>query len=200
MTVKDILITSATLLNRTDLKNFINGQGVNEYKQVEQDFNLLLDAFNLVEEEIATDYYRLNESETFTVVNGVIKCEDFSKNPLAILSVKNLNGNAVNAQIKPDGIYTNESQVVVEYTYVPTYKTLEQNSSFTGSLITKRALALGAVTEFSLIKGDYEEAVMWHSKYISALNTCITRKKVKKVKERKWLWLPIKTLQAFQIT
>ncbi|MBR5439615.1 MAG: hypothetical protein IKV61_05305 [Clostridia bacterium] len=187
MTVKDILKTATTLLNRGDIKNYINGEAVNDYIQVEEDFNLLLDCYNLVEEEIATDYYRLKDTQTFTVVDGVIKCENFSKNVLAILSVKGLNGNAVNAEIKPDGIYTNEKNVVVEYVYVPSQKSIDENSSFFGTLITKRAIALGVITEFSLIKGDYEEAVTWHKKYITALTNCLASKKVKKIKERKWL-------------
>ena len=187
MTVKEILKSASTLLNRNDLKSYMSGDAVNEYLQVEEDFKLLLDCYNLVEEEVSTDYYRLKNTQTFTVVNGVIKCEEFSKNILAVLSVKSLNGNAVNAEIKPDGIYTNESNVVVDYTFVPNSKTVDDESAFTNSPITKRALAYGVVTEFSLIKGDYEEAVMWHKKYITALTNCLSLKKLKKIKERLWI-------------
>lgn len=187
MTVKEILKTASTLLNRADIKNYLNGEAVDDYLQVEEDFNLLLSCYNLVEEEIATDYFNLTHCETFTVVDGVVSCNDFSNNPLAVLSVKNLNGKAVNATIKPDGIYTKESKIVVEYTYVPENKTENDLSSFENTLISKRALALGTITEFSLIKGDYEEAVMWHKKYLTALTNCLARKKVNKIKERKWL-------------
>ena len=187
MTVKDILKTASTLLNRNDIKKYISGDAVDEYIQVEEDFKLLLDCFNLVEEEVATDYYRLKTTQTFTVANGVIECKDFDKNVLAVLSVKNLNGNAVNAEIKPDGIYTKEPIVVVDYTYVPSTKTIDDNSSFKGTPITKRALAYGVITEFCLIKGDYEEAVMWHKKYVNSLTSCLSMKKVKKIKERIWL-------------
>ncbi len=187
MTVKDILITASTLLNRNDIKNYINGNAVDNYNQVEEDFNLLLNCYNLVEEEISTDYFRLKDTQTFTVVDGVVKCEDFKNNVLSVLSVKNLNGNAVNAEIKPDGIYTRENVIVVEYTFVAPFKTLEDKSSFINTTITKRALAYGAITEYSLIKGDYEEAVTWHKKYITALTSSLANKKVKKIKERKWL-------------
>ncbi|MBO5851031.1 MAG: hypothetical protein J6R29_01715 [Clostridia bacterium] len=187
MTVKDILITASTLLNRSDIKDFINGKAVENYNQVEEDFNLLLNCYNLVEEEISTDYFRLKDTQTFTVVDGVIKCQDFKNNVLTVLSVKNLNGSAVNAEIKPDGIYTNENKVEIEYTFVAPYKTLKDVSSFIYTPITKRAIAYGTITEYSLIKGDYEEAVTWHKKYINALTSSLSNKKIKKIKERKWL-------------
>lgn len=187
MTVKEILKTASTLLNRSDFKNYVNGKAVDEYKQVEEDFLVLLDCYNLIEEEIATDYYRLNKSQTFTVVDGFISCNEFDFDPLAILSVKGLNGKAVNADIKPNGIYVNENIVTVDYTYVPHNKTLEDLSSFDGTPISKRAIAYGTVSEYCLIKGDYEEAVTWHQKYVNALTNSLSYKKLKKVKERIWL-------------
>ncbi len=187
MTVKEILITASTLLERGDIKTYFQGGAVDDYTRVEEDANLLLDCYNLVEEQISTDYYRLKHTQSFTVSNGVIECKEFKYNPLAILKVLDKFKNNVDLEIKPDGIYTSLKYVEVTYSYLPSKKQIDGVSEFELTPISPRILAYGTVTEFCLIKGMYEEAVTWHNKFINSLTTAMANKKVKKIKDRKWL-------------
>ncbi len=187
MTVKEILKIASTLLGRGDIKTYFEGGAIDDYIRIEEDANLLLDCYNLVEEEISTDYYRLKHTQSFTVSNGVVKCSEFLYNPLAILKVLDKFGSSIDAQVKPDGVYTDKRQITVIYSYLPNKKGIDGVSEFKLTPISPRILAYGTVTEYCLVKGMYEEAVTWHKKFINSLTTCMANKKVNKIKERKWI-------------
>lgn len=192
MTVKDIVEKVAVFLDRKDILEYLKTGATENYLSVIEDVNLLVNCYNVVGEEIASLYYRFKTTERLSPnLSGVIKIADFKKNPLAIISVKDVNGNKVNAKILPSEIITNLSEVVIDYYYVPDVKNLEDISDFTGTSITDRILCYGVLTEYYLIKGGYEEANLWHGKYINALKNKPLTGNGKRLKGRVWQWFTI---------
>ena len=187
MTVKDIIKTVALLLNRKDILEYLNSGATENYLKVLEDVNALVDCYNIVSEEIASTYYKFKAVETLSPQNGVVKCSEFTNNPLAIISVKGLNEKTISYKILPSEILTDEKTVVVEYYYVPSKKTLDDISDFTATSIKNRILAYGVATEFLLIDGAFEESSVWHEKFINSLKVVLINDKRKRIKGRIWL-------------
>lgn len=186
MTVKEILKNVAIIINRLDIFNYLD-KGISEnYTKVMEDVNTLVSCYNIISEEIATEFYKFKNEENINVSNGVIEYSDFKYNPIAIISVKNTKGVRVKAKVLPTCIHTFESEVVVEYYYVPSVKNLDDISNFTNTPIKKRVLSYGIATEFLLITGAYEEASLWHEKYVDSLKNSLSKTKVGKVIGRVW--------------
>ena len=187
MTVKDIVKKVALFLDRKDILEYLNTGATENYLSVLDDVNLLVNCYNVVGGEIASLYYRFKTTERLSPKSGgIIKMADFSKNPLAVISVKDDKGNKVNAKILPSEIVVNASEVLVEYYYVPSYKNLDDISDYDNTCITDRILCYGVLTEYFLIKGGYEEANLWHGKYVNALKNGPLTGKSKRLKGRVW--------------
>ncbi len=187
MTVKDIVKKVAVFLDRKDVVEYLETGATENYLAVLEDVKLLQNCYNVVGEEIASLYYRFKAVEKLSPsLDGVVKLSNFSNNPLAIISVKDDKGNKINAKILPTEIVTDQKNVTVEYYYVPSYKKLDDISDFKGTPITDRILSYGILTEYYLIKGGYEEANLWHGKYINALKNGSLLGKSKRLKGRVW--------------
>lgn len=186
MTVKSILKLATGLLNRKDLLSYLNGESVEDEERVKSDIDTLVVCYNVVAEEISTVYTKVVYTQKLTVTAGVLKYNQFTYNPVKILSVKDVDGNEIACTILPTELRTNTSRIVVEYTYIPPKLKLEDNSDFTNTEVKERVLGYGIVTEFCLIKGMYEEAVLWHDKYVTSLKNTLSNKKLQKIKGRVW--------------
>ena len=186
MTVKDVLKTVAMLINRDDVLKFLNDGYSANYDLVNEDVKILVNSYNIVADEIATEYFKLKTVEKIKSYNGVIKCSDFEKNPLAVLSVTNDKGDKIPCKILPSEILIEETEAIIEYTYTPDTKGLDDVSDYSSTPIKSRVIAYGVATEYLLIKGAFEEAMVWHEKYVSALKGSVVKSKIKKLKGRVW--------------
>ena len=193
MTVKDILKTVAVLINREEILEFLNNGYANNYSAINDDVNLLVTCYNIVAEEIATEYYKLKTIEKHISKNGVLKYSEFINNPISIISVKDKNDNSVTYKVMPSEILLNELEVFVEYCYTPQNKGLDEVSDYSSTPIKNRVIAYGVATEYLLIKGAFEEAVLWHEKYVEALKGSLIKSKMKKIKGRVWRWFLTKS-------
>ena len=186
MTVKDVLKTVALLINRADILDFFNNGYTDDYNEIEDDVNLLITCYNIVADEIATEYYKLNMTEKFTCQNGVLKFSQFTKNPIIINSIKDDDGNDVKYKALLGEITLDKPLVNVEYSYTPDTKGLDDISDYSSTPINKRVIAYGVATEYLLVKGAFEEAVVWHDKYVESLKGSVIKSKNKKLKGRIW--------------
>ena len=185
MKVKDILILCCDLVEEENVKSYLNGQTANDEDSAIKDCELLLNCYNLITDEISREYYRFKTVETFTPENGVIEFTKFTFNPILVDSVKSLDGADVTYKVNPVKIYVDKT-VKVEYAYACPERSLNDESDYSFTKISKRVLAYGTVVEYMLIKGMYEQAVMWRDAYRSALLACLSVRKSRKVKEREW--------------
>ena len=185
MTVKEILILCSSLLDNSDIENYLNSLECNDETTAKNDCDLLLRCYNLITDEISREYYLLTTTENFTPIDGVISYEQFTFNPVLIKKVKKIDGSEVNHKIHPVKIFANES-VKVEYAYACPERTIDEVSDYSFTKISKRILAYGTACEYCLIKGMFEEGVNFRNKYQSALRGALQVKKSLKLKQRTW--------------
>lgn len=186
MTVKNILKLVSALLNRKDLVRYFENSSCDDYERIKEDVDSLLTSYNVIADEVATTYLKLVNSEEFEVQNGRLTYDKFKFSPISILSVKDLKNKDVSCRILHTEIKVNIDNVIVEYTYTPNKKGLDDECDFSKTQIKERVLAYGIATEFCLIKGMYEEGSLWHDKYTEALKNALSNKKSQIIKGRVW--------------
>ena len=164
MLIRDVITLAAQMLGREDLLGEIPGD------TAEGEVGALLRCYNIVENEIALDYFPLINTERLNVSGGKITFTQFSYTPVEIKKVTNTSDMGV-----PFSVYSaylevpkGYSAVNVTYSYVPEKKELGGETAFT-ERISARLLAFGVVSEYCLATGRYEEGKLWGERYRDAL-------------------------------
>ncbi len=181
MYVKDVLCKVAELVGEEDIASVIKSSGVPTSEQTKK-INMMLEGFNTVLREIALDYSPLKNKETFS--NKIVNFSTFAYTPTKILSVASESGKEIDAFVFATYIKFNEVPAVVEYSYIPTDKVLNDVFDYEKSFFGAIVFAYGTAVEYSIINGQYERAVAYESKYRALLSTS-PLKKVKRIKGRK---------------
>lgn len=186
MQVRDCVEFAAEVLDAQNAVKYLKSGETNEYDNVSDIIETLLTAYNAVADEIARDFIKLTRSESFCVTGGEVRYSKFSDNPLKILSVKGANGNAVTAKIYPDKILTDAGEITVEYLYSPSARKIDDESDFTYTVIGERTVGYGVAAEYALMRGMYEQAVIYNEKFVDALKNALFGRKKPKIKGRAW--------------
>lgn len=187
MTVKEILINSAIILGDNDLVSYLK-DGVCENSSVTvNNLSILKTAYKLVLEEIASEYLDIVNTETFSVNNQELEYSNFTYSPIRIISVLDTSGQKTNAKIYPCHIKTDLKSVTVKYAYIPKFNGLDDINPFENTVITERVLVYGICTEYNLIKGNFDLASVYHTKYYDALRGALKQRAVRRIRPRKWL-------------
>ncbi len=183
MKVKEVLALAAATLGRDDLAAEVydlTGEPAGELAS-------LLRCYNLVENEIALDYFPLRHRQTFLPENGVVPFTQFNFAPVSITAIEcesrpakyDVYCDHLKIHVKPG------ERVTVLYSYSPAQRKWEDDSSFSEK-ISARLLAYGVASEFCLSHGQFSEAAMWEKKYREALKAAnIIRRKLA-VRSRRW--------------
>lgn len=186
MKVKTVLRLAAANLGRDDLVAQINDCAA----EPTGDLSALLRCFNLVENEIALDYFPLTREQRLCAPNGVIPLHRLRETPVGVLGVEDAEGRKLSFEVHPAAIrlpaYGGRGRVTVRYTYSPREKCLMGDSDFSGR-ISARLLALGVTCEFCLSHGSFAEAATWEKKYREALRAANIVRKRLSVRARRWI-------------
>lgn len=184
MKVKDILALAAANLGRDDLEAAVfdlSGEPQGELAE-------LLRCYNLVENEIALDYFPLRAEESFEPTDGAVLYAQFSYAPVGVTKVVGARGD-VPFELLPACLRLTgaaEGRVTVRYTYSPAQKEWNDDSEFSGK-ISARLMSFGVAGEFCLSHGQYQEAAMWDKKYRDALKAANVLRKKLAIRSRRWV-------------
>lgn len=162
MLVKDVIAQAAYNAGRQDVVELIEAEH-------EEDPQVLLfvHCYNLVENELALDYFPLTMREEVETKDGTASYSALSETPCRILSVTRA-GEKIAFETDSDKLTVKGGGVVVvRYAYLPQKKTLKEGSSYGDA--TKRILALGIAAEYLLLNGFYPEAKVLDGKYRDAI-------------------------------
>ncbi len=182
MTVKEILLTAATELGfGEDAKAFLEEGVEDEIQKME----LLLECFNLTENELALDYLPLYAEDTVSSSSGKILYSTFKKSPVHILQVQDTSGNPIKFKIFADGIKTQAGKVNVTYTYTPDKKTFEEESDYQIQASTS-LMAYGVLSHYTLATGLFEESAIWEKKYKNAIEAVYRARPSERLRSRRW--------------
>ncbi len=183
MSIKEILKNAALLLGRDNVIDYCNGVTVND--DTLRTVNNMTGLINLVLSELACTYIPMVKRETVSASNGKIYYKDLTENALKILGVYNTSGGEVYFKQNAQYLTVNANSVVVEYEYSPSNYGFDDEIGYQEKDVSARVLAYGLCAEFSISEGKFDQAVMWHKRYVDALSEiCVPKNS--HVKERRW--------------
>lgn len=154
----------------------------------------LISCYNITVSELSEEYLPLIYQEDLNSNDNKFYYSNFTKTPIEIKSVYKkstdcLTGKETSLDFKvyPTYFEANDNTVSVEYEYLPKYASdINEESEYLNSVISDRVLAEGVVAEYCIIKGMFEQALMWRDRFVKSVQSCILKRKVKKIKPRGW--------------
>ena len=182
MTVKEVVALAAELLGLDGVKAVLDGTST----EAENEVVALERAYNLVENELALDYFPLYCEETLDVESGRLYYRDLTRSAVRILSVRSEAGEALAHKIFPDYMSVDRGRVVVKYAYTPAVKDVNGEAEF-GFGASLRLVAFGVAAEYCFMNGLYGEAEAWNKKYRAEITASYRARPAKTIKERRWV-------------
>jgi hypothetical protein len=186
MKVREILSQAAFLLGKEELDAFFAGDESLTEGALAGEADTLLRCYNMVENEIALDYLPLVTEQNMDASTGKVMYTSFLRTPVSITGVTDVYGEKLPYTIFPTYLQTRKGLAVVTYSYSPVEKMLSDESEF-AARASKNLLAFGVAGEYCLLKGLYEEAVVWDKKYRDALLCACAQNSPHVVRSRRWV-------------
>lgn len=183
MLVSDVVALAAHNIGRDDLIPAIQSADKNTPDKLVG----LLHAYNIVESEIALDYYPISQTVPMTPVSQKIYYESlpfFYRNLVSVTQ----NNVPVRYELRPEYIYLPDApkgQVTVEYYYEPETKFLPSECEFR-TVISARLMSFGVACEYFLSQGKYDEAAVWEEKFRDALRAAGLLRRTLAMRSRRW--------------
>ncbi len=183
MKVRNVISLAAANLGREDLV----AQAENCAAEPAGELASLLRCYNLVENEIALDYFPLKREDILGAEEGEIPFSRFSRCPVEVLGVWENGGAPLSFETSVSALFVqkNDGRIKVSYTYSPKEKEWGDDWEV-GEKISARLLSFGICCEFCLTGGQYGEAAMWEKKFRDALRAANTLHKRLSVRSRRW--------------
>ena len=190
MKVVDIIALAATMVGDDRLalciKEAVEG-GSSLTDEDEAEYKKFLTCYNITVSELSEEHLPLcYEEELYSSDKRFSYC-DFTYQPLKIKSVyKSIN--PIDFKIYAEYLTADSDKITVNYEYQP-LKTVEFNDDvcpFTNTIIGERQIALGVASEYCLIKGMYEAAIMLRDRYAKSLEQTLVKRRVSRIKQRMW--------------
>ncbi len=183
MFVKDIIFKACDFTENDDL-----AQALKQKASLDEDKQTLLSklikCFNLVRNEIVSEYMPIVKMERILANEGKIYFDQFDGKVIDILSVKDRFGNSVKYKIF-DGYMTVERPDVFVY-YNSSVDELGIDDQFY-STISERVYAYGVVREYYFIQTLYDDAKVWDERFKASLQTFERKKGDTILPRRRWL-------------
>lgn len=186
MTVKDVVkIVCEFVGEREILAKLKDSESVLDEREQEK-LDIMVNCFNLVNQEIASDYLPYLYKENVDQEGAIINFSDLTKVVINIIEIKNRFG--LNLQFKN---FSNYVEVVgkpkyVVYSYLPEDLTLSSDVEFLNGL-SSRVFAYGIASEFLLVEGLSEDAEIWEERFKESLFVLSRKRGEHRLPKRSWL-------------
>jgi hypothetical protein len=146
-----------------------------------EDVGVWLKCYNLVEHELATEYFPILEVDKFFHVEDKIYFKDFSRNPYMLKGVQDFHGDSVSFRLAPEYINLiknyNGGTFFVKYYYLPEEKGLQSRCTYGADYI--HIVKYGVAAEYCLAMGNFELAKIYNDKYKERIKLKGPKKKCK---------------------
>ena len=182
MLVKDVIKLACNFTENDEIANAIkNNTTLSENQSVVVD--MLMNCFNLVRNEIATEYVPILVRETITPNDFKIYFSSLSNSVFEIVSVKDMRGRNVKYKKFEDYIMTFAGQVEILYKTIPQDLTISQSFS---SAIPERVFAYGVAREYYFNQTLFDDADIWEERFKNSLKVLTRKKSEIKMPNRRW--------------
>lgn len=164
MTVKEIIEKSAELL------------GVELTEENTENF---VRCYNLIENELAIDYFPLRTVDKVLIKDNKIKYAELKNKPYRILKVLDYQNDEVLYRICTEYLDLKKnydgSYFFVRYNYIPKVKTIYEKCDY--DCRYEQVFKYGICAEYCLMQGDYETASAFNEKYKKAIQEIYAKRK-----------------------
>lgn len=191
MKVKDVIKISAMLLANEQVVNYLNviEEGATDTTSVEQsvlaDVDLFTRLTNLVISELAGSYIMMKKSQIVRAKSGKVYYKDLDEKALQIISVTDIVGNKLTFKNNFEYAEIPTEKAIITYAYMPANYDIFSDIGYSQKEVQPNLLATGLCAEYCVVKGRFDEAIMWHKRYVDAITErCLPKNK--NVKERSW--------------
>ncbi len=145
---------------------------------------LLQRCFNLVNQEIATDYLPFLTKEQ--VSGSVIQFSSLSKNVVHVMEIKNRFGMNLKFKLFPNYVEVEGNAKSITYSFFPDECNLQDEvEKFCG--LSQRIYAYGVASEYLLIDGVSSDAEIWENRYKESLFMLSQKRGEHTLPKRRWL-------------
>lgn len=184
MTVKECVELAATELGIIEeVSAWLSGESSEEGRKKTE---LLTVCFNVVENELALDYFPLLAEDTLESEGGIVTFSALQNDAVRITKVTDEWGNPVPFRIFPAYLKTQPGKVCVAYTYTPKKKTVDEESDF-AVFASARLMAYGMAAEYATATGAFEDAAVWDKKYRDGIRAAYRVQRCERIRSRRWV-------------
>lgn len=185
MTVKDIIKLVCDIVGESEIaQKLCQQQPLSEAEQRKVD--QMTNCFNLVNQEIASDYLPLLKKETLKEETSIVNYALLSETVVHILEVKNRFGISLKFRLFPNYAQVCGRAKTVVYSFLPKELTQESEVEMLCGL-SPRVYAYGVASEYLLIDGLSEDAEIWEERFKESLFMLSRKSGEHCLPRRKWL-------------
>lgn len=185
MKVKDLVIYTSLFIGEKELASKLE-ENTSLTQREQERVDTMVRCYNLVNQEIASDYLPFLYTEKIDVNNSVLNFSDLSKTIINIYEVKgNLN---INIRYKryPEYLQIFGHAKKITYSYLPEDLELNDNVEFFNGL-SSRIYAYGMASEYLLCDGLSEDAEIWEERFKESLFVLSRKRSEIRLPKRRWL-------------
>ncbi len=188
MKLKEAVYYAAMFMQLDNVCAALENSGGETDEETEKEIDRLVRCANLVLNEAASDYLPLKTTETVRAGDGLfVKYTELSKPIIDLFSVTDKSGRNVKIKQYFDRmIFPYEGEFDVTYSYAPAPVKLDDELPYTERL-GARAVAYGTASEYAIISGMTDEAVLWDKRFKDALGLSSAVKRELRLPKRRWL-------------
>lgn len=185
MTVKDVLKLVCGFVGEREILQKLESDGMDFSAREEQKVSSMVKCFNLVMQEIASDYVPFLMKEEIDVENSILNFSQLKKSVVNVYEIRNRFGMSLKFKLFPEYVEIEGRAKSVVYSFLPDEKTIDDEVELYCG-ITSRVLAYGIASEYFLIEGISDDAEIWEERFKESLFVLSRKRGEHLLPRRKW--------------
>ena len=178
MKVKNILSLACSFIGEEEIADLI------ETMPDDERIAKLLKIFNLVRNEVASEFLPVLESEELDIKDFKLPFSAFKFKPLKIIMVKDRFGRKLKFRAFPDYLMVQASRAKVTYSYQPAEVNLEDEID---DNLPERVYAYGVAREYLMREGMFEDAEIFEVRFKNSLQVLLRKNSSTFLARRRWV-------------
>ena len=184
MIVKDLVIYTALFIGEKELASKLeNNDSLTDGEN--ERVNTLVRCFNLVNQEIASDYLPFLHTENIDVKNSILNHSNLTKKVINIFALKGSFGQNVRYKAYPNYIEVFGHAKKITYSFLPCDLALSDTVELNCGL-SARIYAYGMASEYLLFDGLGEDAEIFEERFKESLFVLARKKSELRLPKRRW--------------
>ena len=185
MKVKDVVIYTSLFIGEKELASKLEDNSSLTQREQER-VDTLVRCFNLVNQEIASDYLPFLYTEKIDVNNSILNFSELEKTIINVYELKGSFNINVHYKEYPSYLEIHGHAKKIVYSYLPEDAELNDDIEFFNGL-TARVYAYGMASEYLLCDGLSEDAEIWEERFKESLFVLARKRSEVRLPRRRWL-------------